>query len=348
MAPIVIAFTREGVIVADGAVAVARALEFAKSGEATVVVVNAANNAAPAADIVLNMESIAVFSAAVTSGNAAEATKAAFATALGTMAAIGATPWAGPAGAIAFGELFSRTYAEAFDAASALSANHDWLPLFDLLDGWSNGGLPPVRSTWNIEGWGDISNTTLTQTRNLWSDSQQSSPLVLDLDGNGVQTTALAQGAYFDHNGNGLAENTGWVGAGDALLVRDLNGNGRIDSGAELFGNETTLAGGGDAANGFAALAALDSNADGKVSAQDAAWAGLQLWKDLNGNGQPLPDGGMRRCPQVNRRWLGKPPAPCAPTTGAASPASGFARAVRRAAPKTSLCCRAGQQPVSS
>ena len=47
---------------------------------------------------------------------------------------------------------------------------------------------------------------------------------------------------YFDHNTNGFAENSAWVGADDGLLVRDLNNNGTIDSGRELFGNNTMLA----------------------------------------------------------------------------------------------------------
>ena len=47
---------------------------------------------------------------------------------------------------------------------------------------------------------------------------------------------------YFDHNTNGFAENSAWVGEDDGLLVRDLNNNGTIDSGRELFGNNTMLA----------------------------------------------------------------------------------------------------------
>jgi len=125
---------------------------------------------------------------------------------------------------------------------------------------------------------------TVQQTRRLFGEARYSSPLILDLDGNGVVSTrGVGEGAYFDHDGNGLAEQSGWVGAGDALLVRDLNGNGRIDGGAELFGNQTELSPGVDAAHGFAALGALDSNGDGKVNALDSAWSSLRLWKDANG-----------------------------------------------------------------
>ena len=46
------------------------------------------------------------------------------------------------------------------------------------------------------------------------------------------------------------------AGADDGLLVRDLNGNGNIDNGGELFGDLTQIADGVTAVNGFEALAA--------------------------------------------------------------------------------------------
>ncbi|MDP1903520.1 MAG: hypothetical protein Q8M09_04610, partial [Pseudomonadota bacterium] len=49
--------------------------------------------------------------------------------------------------------------------------------------------------------------------------STLSSPIILDLDGDGVETTAATAGAYFDHAGDGFAERSGWVGGGDGLLV---------------------------------------------------------------------------------------------------------------------------------
>lgn len=109
-----------------------------------------------------------------------------------------------------------------------------------------------------------------------------SSPLILDLDGDGVETTGLAEGVYFDHDGNGFAQLSGWVARDDGLLVNDLDGDGQIQSGAELFGNETRLADGGKAANGFAALRALDGNHDSVIDAADADFARLRVWKDAD------------------------------------------------------------------
>lgn len=113
-------------------------------------------------------------------------------------------------------------------------------------------------------------------------------PLALDLDGDGkIGTSAESNwgGALFDNNGDGIRTATGWVGPTDGLLVRDLDGNGLIESGRELFGDQTVLADGSNAANGFAALAAMDTNGDGKVDASDADFASLRVWRDVNGNG---------------------------------------------------------------
>lgn len=66
-------------------------------------------------------------------------------------------------------------------------------------------------------------------------------PLILDLDGDGIQTTNVSGIAFFDHNGDGFAEQTGWVNPHDGLLVMDRNSNGIIDDDKELFSDQTIL-----------------------------------------------------------------------------------------------------------
>ena len=118
-----------------------------------------------------------------------------------------------------------------------------------------------------------------------------SSPIILDLDGGGISNSGIEPGypILFDHDGDGVRSATGWVGAGEAIVVRDLNGNGTIDSGREIFGDNTLLTrgprAGQRAADGFEALADLDSNNDGQFNAADAAFASVKLWKDANQNG---------------------------------------------------------------
>ncbi len=86
--------------------------------------------------------------------------------------------------------------------------------------------------------------------KDLFSTGEETrSPLVVDLDGDGIETIGTNNNIYFDHDNNGFAENTGWVGKDDGLLVRDINGNGQIDNGTELFGNNSVLSSGEKAAN---------------------------------------------------------------------------------------------------
>ncbi|MCU1733595.1 MULTISPECIES: calcium-binding protein [unclassified Pseudomonas] len=142
-------------------------------------------------------------------------------------------------------------------------------------------------------------------TKQLFDKANETvSPLILDLDGDGVETLGKSSNIYFDHDGTGFAEQTGWVGADDGVLVWDRNGNGRIDDGSELFGNHTVLANGQKAANGFAALAQLDSNQDGKVDSSDGAFAQLRIWKDSDSNAR-LGEGELLTLDQANVASIG-------------------------------------------
>ncbi|MFM9437541.1 hypothetical protein ACFDR9_004631, partial [Janthinobacterium sp. CG_23.3] len=110
-------------------------------------------------------------------------------------------------------------------------------------------------------------------------------PIVIDLDGNGVSTLSMSAGVQFDLKANGSKLNTGWVGQGDGLLVLDRNGDGVINDGRELFGSSTVLANGQKAATGYAAMAELDVNKDGTISAADQGFADLRIWIDGNADG---------------------------------------------------------------
>ena len=110
-------------------------------------------------------------------------------------------------------------------------------------------------------------------------------PLALDLDGDGIETVGASSTILFDHDGDGIQNGTGWIKADDGLLVLDRNGNGSIDNGAELFGVDTLKSDGQLALDGFDALRDLDSNADGVFDANDAQFANIQVWRDLNQDG---------------------------------------------------------------
>jgi hypothetical protein len=74
-----------------------------------------------------------------------------------------------------------------------------------------------------------------------------------------------------------------WPSAATPWLARDLNGNGRIDDGSELFGSNTVI-GERVARHGFEALAALDGDGNGKIDARDPAFRELMIWRDANGD----------------------------------------------------------------
>ena len=112
-----------------------------------------------------------------------------------------------------------------------------------------------------------------------------STPLILDLDGDGVETISKEEGTLFDIDADGDKDKTGWVGADDGLLVRDINNDGIINDASELFGEYTIKEDGSKAKDGFDALSELDSNNDGVINQEDDAFDELQVWKDLNSDG---------------------------------------------------------------
>ncbi|WP_435277213.1 Ig-like domain-containing protein [Psychrobium sp. nBUS_13] len=115
--------------------------------------------------------------------------------------------------------------------------------------------------------------------------SSSSTPLILDLDGDGVETLSVQEGVKFDIDADGDKDTTGWVGEDDGLLVRDINNDGIINDGSELFGEETLKNDGTKANDGYDALRDLDSNNDGVLNSDDDAYNELQVWQDRNSDG---------------------------------------------------------------
>ena len=83
----------------------------------------------------------------------------------------------------------------------------------------------------------------LFQQARTWQPPRD--PLVLDLDGDGIETVGItgSNPILFDHDADGTRTGTGWIKPDDGFVVLDLNGNGRIDSGREMFGDQTLRSG---------------------------------------------------------------------------------------------------------
>ena len=119
---------------------------------------------------------------------------------------------------------------------------------------------------------GDRQSTSLPLTVSVLP-TNLASPIILDLNGDGVQTLDInATNGRFDLLNTGNAIRSGWISKEDAFLAIDSNGNGKIDDRSELFG--------GEVGEGFAKLASFDSNGDGSVDKNDQRFAELRLWQD--------------------------------------------------------------------
>ncbi|HEX2123397.1 MAG TPA: hypothetical protein VHL59_17330 [Thermoanaerobaculia bacterium] len=105
------------------------------------------------------------------------------------------------------------------------------------------------------------------------------SPIVINFTG-GYALAGADDPVLFDIDADGVKNRIGWTarGSDEAFLALDVDGNGRIDDGRELFGNAI-------AANGFEALRALDDNGDGAIDARDRIWPRLLLWRDADHDG---------------------------------------------------------------
>lgn len=108
-------------------------------------------------------------------------------------------------------------------------------------------------------------------------------PIVFDLDGDDASLVGLSESSTrFDMNGDGIADRTGWIERGDALLALDRNGNGTIDNIGEISfvgdkaGAKTDLEG----------LAAFDTNSDAVLDGGDERFVEFRLWVDSNADGK--------------------------------------------------------------
>lgn len=106
-------------------------------------------------------------------------------------------------------------------------------------------------------------------------DGVRKDPLVVNFDGAVAQLSS--QSFRFDLEGKGKAVDVPLLGEGSGYLALDLNGNGKIDSGKELFGPGSS--------SGFAELARHDGDGNGWIDENDAVFKQLRVWT-------PAADGG--------------------------------------------------------
>ena len=100
-------------------------------------------------------------------------------------------------------------------------------------------------------------------------------PLVINLDTDIAQVSD--QKFFFDLDQDGKEEEISSLKSGSGFLALDINGDGVINDGGELFGTKS--------GNGFADLAKYDSDGNGWIDEADDIWKKLLIWtKDEDGN----------------------------------------------------------------
>lgn len=176
-----------------------------------------------------------------------------------------------------------RTFSERFGNNPALDRAIESLEAYLNGDGAPQGESASVAAFESYQISIEIEYTEVTQLNVRFGGEQavqQADPIVIDLDGDGIEVGNVADGVRFDITGDGVAEQVAFPTGGDGFLVFDRNGNGIIDSGRELFGDQH------GAANGFEELAKFDSNVDGVIDAGDPIFNQLQVFVDENLNGR--------------------------------------------------------------
>jgi hypothetical protein len=121
---------------------------------------------------------------------------------------------------------------------------------------------------------------------NAYPDGCSNSPIVIDTLGTGLafsDPNTVCVRFDLKNDGKPGCYSFPLPGSGGAFLVYDADNDGKIDSGAEMFGTYSLqpvpMPPGFGPGNGFTALTLFDTNSDTVINNQDARWSRLKLWK---------------------------------------------------------------------
>lgn len=108
----------------------------------------------------------------------------------------------------------------------------------------------------------------------LGDAARKKDPLVINFGGSAAELTSTK--FSFDIDADGKSDQISFVGAGSGFLALDLNSDGKINDGRELFGPAS--------GNGFQELSAYDQDHNGWIDENDAVYQKLSVWsKDSAG-----------------------------------------------------------------
>ncbi|MEO0414075.1 MAG: hypothetical protein AAF226_03870, partial [Verrucomicrobiota bacterium] len=127
-------------------------------------------------------------------------------------------------------------------------------------------------------------------------------PVVIDMDGDGVEFDSVEEGILMDVDGDGQLEQTAWADEDDAVLIFDANGNGDVDGREEFaFADYSER---GDATDMEGLAEAFDSDGDGRLTRADDGWENFRLWQDSDGDGA-VDEGEMSSLDAASIRSIG-------------------------------------------
>ncbi|BAS68398.1 cadherin-like domain-containing protein [Bathymodiolus septemdierum thioautotrophic gill symbiont] len=184
-----------------------------------------------------------------------------------------------------YDEWFNKTYDAWFD-----EAYEDWYQENINNDEQYNQWYDAKYSEWHDEKYTEWSSQKYQEWKNSkydeWTGEYNNeypsgAPVILDLDGNGIEITTLDNSnAYFDFDDDTYLEKTAWTT--DAILVFDENNDGQITSSSEIAFAKLTDT---DDTDLEALKTEFDSNNDGVLNANDTQFSQFKLWQDSNQNG---------------------------------------------------------------
>lgn len=148
-----------------------------------------------------------------------------------------------------------------------------------------NFGTVSYNTVFSVEAGG--ATTALAHANIAWTQQSYWSggyyyPIVLDLNGDGLEITPVAQSDIVTKDASGNVLRTSWVGPTNGILAVDRDGDGKINSTSEISfvqdkaGATTDLEG----------LAGWDTNGDGALDDKDTNWGKLVVWTDGNQDGR--------------------------------------------------------------
>lgn len=169
------------------------------------------------------------------------------------------------------------TFARPWEGAIGTPSGSEPLSAIDWLSSSQPSSAGTVATTYRggpVDGSDNDDGIGNTDNDDDWDNSGGLYPIILDLNGNGVEITQFANSTQFMTGNDGLQHRSSWAGAGDGVLFYDPDGRNAITEQRQYVFTEWNPTASGD----LEALRSIwDTNGDGKLSAADTEFAKFKV-----------------------------------------------------------------------